>query len=330
MMDVNASNNTLVSIILPTYKRAYVLSDAINSILNQTYTNIELIIVDDNSPDNTSEIVSAFSDSRIRYVKNDSNLKLPGALNKGFSLANGDYFTWTSDDNIYAPNAIEKMAEVLRDENCNFVYADYFHFVDLDINHQPIAPKRINLPDQIELETSNHIGACFLYTRKLYKKIGLYDEDLFLVEDYDYFMRIAKCFTMTHLPIPLYYFRRDANTLFCSRYDEIKALDVLVRYKNGFLNEQTALEAVISIILDNIEDLKNPILRWTYRILQNRSYRLTLLHKKMTKNYLRWCLRNGLISALNNYRKELMTFKEAGRTLSVIMQSFGTIEYRQP
>jgi|GEM_PF-944650 len=329
-MSGNAADKPLVSIVLPTYKRAHVLPYAIRSVLNQTYTNLELIIVDDNSPDDTSAVVTSFNDSRIRYVKNDPNLKLPRALNRGFALAQGEYLTWTSDDNIFAPNAIEKMVATMKSEHCDFAYADYYHFADLDTNSQPVAPLHIRLPSQVQLDKGNHIGACFLYTRKLYEKIGDYDPELFLVEDYDYVMRIAKHFSMFHIPEPLYYFRRDDETLFCSRYCEIKALDVLVRFKNDLLDEHTALEAVITIILRNIEGLKHPLLRWTYRMAQNTSYRLTVLHKSIATGYLRWRLRGRVVGILDEYLTGRLTFKEAGDALSIIMQRFGTIEYKHP
>jgi glycosyltransferase involved in cell wall biosynthesis len=329
-MSGNASDSPLVSIILPTYKRAHVLPYAIRSVLNQTYTNLELVIVDDNSPDDTPAVVTSFNDPRIRHVRNDPNLKLPRALNRGFSLAHGEYLTWTSDDNIYAPDAIEKMVDAMKSGNCDFVYADYYHFVELDTNLQPIAPHHIRLPSHVQLERSNHIGACFLYTRKLYEEIGDYDPELFLVEDYDYFMRIAKRFKMIHIPEPLYYFRRNDETLFCSRFCEVKASDVLVRYKNDMLDEYTALEAVITIILRNIEGLKHPLLRWAYRMVQNTSYRLTVLHKSIATDYLRWRLRGRVVSVLDEYHTGRATFKEARDTLMNIMQRFGTIEYKYP
>ena len=98
-----------VSIVLPTYKRAHVLAGAIRSVLRQSFARLELIVVDDNSPDNTREVVASFDDPRIRYVRNDPNLKLPRALNRGFALARGAYLTWTSDDNFYGETAIVRM-----------------------------------------------------------------------------------------------------------------------------------------------------------------------------------------------------------------------------
>ena len=84
----------------PVYNGANHIADSINSIINQTYQNWELIVVNDCSTDNTLEICSELSekDSRIRVISNKKNLKLPNTLNAGFDAATGDYYTWTSDD----------------------------------------------------------------------------------------------------------------------------------------------------------------------------------------------------------------------------------------
>ncbi|HYE37885.1 glycosyltransferase family 2 protein [Methylocaldum sp.] len=329
-MNDNVSDMPLVSIVLPTYKRAHLLSQAIRSVLDQTYANLELIIVDDNSPDDTAAVVQSFDDARIRYVKNDPNLKLPRALNQGFCLARGEYLTWTSDDNLYAPNAIEKMVDALRDKGCHFVYADYYLFAEQDTDGRPLDVYHDKLPGSVQLEKGNHIGACFMYTREVYEAVGEYDPELFLVEDYDYFMRIAKRFRMCHIPEPLYYFRRDDATLFCSRFCEVKASDFLVRYKNEMLSDREVLDAVVALIARNKERLKMPLLRWTYLAVNRLSYRLTRMHETMTVRYMRHKLRNPVFGLLENYRTKKMTFDEAKSALMGLMKRLGTIEYVQP
>ena len=96
-----------ISVVLPVYNGEAYLKDAIKSILNQTFQDFELIIVDDCSTDRTTEIVKRYvdCDSRIILIQNKVNLKLPESLNKGFSHATGDYWTWTSCDNLYMPDA---------------------------------------------------------------------------------------------------------------------------------------------------------------------------------------------------------------------------------
>lgn len=114
-----------VSIILPVYNGERYLNEAVESILAQTYPSWELIIVDDCSTDGTPEICQSYvkKDDRIRYVRNETNKKLPASLNVGFSHARGQYLTWISDDNRFREDALEVMAGALdRDSQIDLVY----------------------------------------------------------------------------------------------------------------------------------------------------------------------------------------------------------------
>lgn len=92
---MNNTKSKLVSVILPVYNGEKYLEQSIRSVLDQTYENLELIIVDDASTDNSLYIAQnlAREDSRIRIITNSENLKLPKSLNKGFEDANGEYYT---------------------------------------------------------------------------------------------------------------------------------------------------------------------------------------------------------------------------------------------
>lgn len=329
-MSDSATGNPLVSIVLPTYKRAGVLPQAIRSVLGQTYPKWELIVVDDNSPDNTPEVVKSFSDARIRYVRNEPNLKLPRALNKGFSLARGDYLTWTSDDNLFADNAIEKMVARLQAGNCDFVYADYYLFSEQDAEGRPLDIHHDRLPDSVQLEKGNHIGACFMYTRRVFEEIGDYDPELFLVEDYDYFIRASQRFRFCHLPEALYYFRRDDDTLYLSRFAEVKASDVLVRYKNGLLNEADVVETIVALLMRNTTALNNSILRWSDQAARKLSFRLTTLHQKLLGKYLRKRLKSRVEALLEDYQTQRIAFAAAKEALCSLLKELGTITYTQP
>lgn len=329
-MSDSPTENPLVSIVLPTYNRAHVLPYAIRSVLGQTYKNLELIIVDDNSSDGTRAVVDSFHDGRLRYLRNEPNLKLPRALNKGFAAAKGAYLTWTSDDNMFTEDAIEKMVAVLRAGNCGFVYADYYLFAETDAAGKPLDARHEKLPSRLQLERTNHIGACFLYTRNAYEEVGEYDPELFLVEDYDYFIRIAQRFSFCHIPEPLYFFRRDDETLYCSRFCEVKAADVLVRYKNGLLTDEQALDAVVALILQNTEALKNPLLRWSRRLVRNVSFRLTKLHRQMCGKYLLAHMGRSVKRILEGFRTGQTTFEEAKKMLMTLMQQEGSVAYMRP
>jgi glycosyltransferase involved in cell wall biosynthesis len=329
-MSERTADQPLVSIVLPTYKRAHVLPHAIRSVLDQTYRNLELIVVDDNSPDTTSDVVASFVDPRIRYVRNNPNLKLPRALNRGFSLSRGKYLTWTSDDNLYGETAIGTMVDALRDAKCDFVYADYYAFTDVDAAGRPRASHHHRLPQMLQLERGNHIGACFMYSREVYEAVGEYDPELFLVEDYDYFMRIAQRFRVHHIAEPLYYFRRHDDALYVSRFCEVKASDFLARYKNRLLSEADVLEAVVALLVRSPGDLKNPLLRQSHGWVRTRSYRLTGLHERMLAGYLRWRLRGRVSRLLEDYRSRGVAFGAARDTLCSLMKGLGSIEYKEP
>lgn len=320
----------LVSIVLPTYKRAHLLAQAIRSVLDQTYANLELIVVDDNSPDDTAAVVQSFDDPRIQYVKNDPNLKLPRALNRGFSLTRGDYLTWTSDDNLLVPTAIEKMVGVLATGDCDFVYADYWLFSEQDADGRPLAPQHDRLPDTLQLEKGNHVGACFLYTRRLYETVGDYDPELFLVEDYDYFLRAGRQFRFCHLGEPLYYFRRDDATLYCSRFAEVKASDVLARFKNGAIDADTAAGILVNLLLQHPAKLKDAGLRRALAIRQRVSYRLGAWLVERGRARLKSRLVHEIAPLFARYQSSQSSFGDTRAALLQSVRAHGTLAYVAP
>ncbi|OPY81030.1 MAG: Spore coat polysaccharide biosynthesis protein SpsA [Syntrophorhabdus sp. PtaU1.Bin058] len=201
--------NKKVSIVLPTYNGTQYLYESVTSCLNQSYGNIELIIVDDCSIEDISHVINRFHDVRMRMIRNHSNLGLPASLNAGFKIATGDYLTWTSDDNYYDPDAVKVMAERL-DENpgIDFVYCNYT-FVDSKGGMGDAI--RTGKPE--ELDFQNCIGPCFLYRRKVYEAVGDYDLNCTLAEDYDYWLRIRKRFAMERIDDYRYFFRLHESSL---------------------------------------------------------------------------------------------------------------------
>jgi glycosyltransferase involved in cell wall biosynthesis len=102
----------LVSIIMATFNRAHTIERAINSVLNQSYKNIELIIIDDGSTDNTTAILNNYNDSRIRILKHEHNKGATAAKNSGLKLIKGEWFTTFDSDDEMVPDAIETMINV--------------------------------------------------------------------------------------------------------------------------------------------------------------------------------------------------------------------------
>ena len=209
---MNTDSTSLVSIVLPIYNGEKYMRQSIESVINQTYKNWELIIIDDCSSDNTPQIAKEYAekDGRIRYYRNETNLKLPRGLNIGFSLSKGNYLTWTSDDNLYLPTAIEKMVDTIKREQVELVYASYDIIDENDnITGETIAPE----DSKRAILAWNCVGACFLYTRNVYEEIGEYNPDLFLVEDYEYWIRVCSKFDGVAIKEKLYKYRSHSENL---------------------------------------------------------------------------------------------------------------------
>lgn len=197
----------LVSIVLPVYNGARFLRDSIESIIGQTYTNWELLILDDCSTDDTPIISIEYTekDERIHYYRNEKNLRLPGNLNRGFSLSVGEYLTWTSDDNLFRPMALERMVDALESNtSVDLVYSSYQIIDEFGVAKQVYAA---DIDGQNHILGSNVVGACFMYTRKVYEQVGDYDVNLFLVEDFDYWQRVMMKFRSLPVAEVLYYYR---------------------------------------------------------------------------------------------------------------------------
>lgn len=225
----------LISVILPVYNGEKYLRESIESVLRQTYRDWELILVDDGSTDGTRAIAETYArqDGRIRYEKNPENMKLPRTLNRGFSLARGDYLTWTSDDNLFYPNALDVMVHTLEEApDVGFVFAS----CDV-IDENGVTVGAWEMKRNMELRKimgANIVGACFLYTRAVYEQIGDYDPTLFLCEDFDYWQRIFARFRVLPIEETLYAYRDHASSLTnTSRQIELSEITKRTLLKNA-------------------------------------------------------------------------------------------------
>jgi malonyl-CoA O-methyltransferase len=212
MMDTD-TGVPLVSIVLPTYNGARYIEQAVQSCLTQTHRRFELIIVDDGSHDDTASKVEAYcrTDRRVRLVRHDRIRTLPLALNTGFSMAGGDYLTWTSDDNIYQPDALAEMVTFLENHpDVGMVYTDYSF---IDEHGRLVERKTAGEPHGLLSEDYNCLSPCFLYRRRVRDVIGEYASDLYLAEDYDYWLRVSHSFCLSSYHRDLYSYRIHPGSL---------------------------------------------------------------------------------------------------------------------
>lgn len=218
-----------VSIVLPVYNGEAYLKASIESILNQSYSDFELIIVDDCSMDQTPEIVQRFlaKNPNIIYIRNETNQKLPEALNIGFSRATGTYWTWTSCDNLFLPNAIKKMvSEMEKSKDIGLVYAS----MEV-INEDGEITHHIEAGAGDDLIFRNVVGACFLYKADIARQVGSYNRDAFLCEDYEYWVRLSIISTLKPIKEYLYQYRMHRKSLSHNHEREIIAKGISVQKK---------------------------------------------------------------------------------------------------
>lgn len=276
----------LVSIVLPVYNGERYLAASIESVLKQSYQNIELIIINDCSTDSTESIVRFYADKdpRIHYFRNETNRKLPASLNRGFRHAKGEFFTWTSDDNLYLETAIERMVQVLEQHaDIALVYCDYDA-----IDEEGTLIERMSAGEPDELLYKNVVGACFLYRRKAAEAVGEYDVNRFLVEDYEFWLRIYLSFQISALHECLYLYRRHPSALTNKKLPEIKArllelhADYLRVYEKTHLRKEL-LFPYFDFLLKEPQYTKNPRREMLAFAMRHPSYMGRLFQRKMKR-----------------------------------------------
>lgn len=243
------ADDKTISIVLPTYNGEKYIEESIQSILNQTIQNWELVIVDDGSKDSTAEIIERYAkaDNRIKVIHNKENMRLPKSLNIGFDNCRGEYYTWTSDDNLYEKDALEKLLLVLETmQDIDIVYA-LCDIIDSDGKFVKHVEK-----EKCDIERiyyNNPIGACFLYKKEVHEKLNGYDCSQFLVEDYHFWLRAHKYYRFYLIDEYLYKYRNHENSLTSSKTNEIeRRIIALLERERNFCDNKDKLKALRRII----------------------------------------------------------------------------------
>jgi hypothetical protein len=208
-----------VSIVLPTYNHARYLAAAVNGIMQQTFVDYELIVVDDGSTDETSAMLAGIRHPRIRVVS-QANQGLPTALNNGFAAARGQYWTWTSADNIAGPTWLEELVKALDESPPDVGYA-LSSFALINDHGQIVG---VDSQQRFELWSMfvRNGNASFLYKSEIARRAGIYDASLNGAEDLDMWLRIAELTRAVHVESVLYYYRLHDTSMTALMSEKIK------------------------------------------------------------------------------------------------------------
>jgi len=201
--------NPLVSVIIPTYNRASILNETIRGVLQQTYRELEIIVVDDGSTDNTNQLIEKIDDKRIFYLYKE-NRGLASARNAGIKKAKGEYIAFLDSDDIWLPAKIEKQMEVFKNSRFNpgVVYCGIGYIGENaeEIRKEKLPVYRGNILLYLLGARRNVVlgaGSTILVKRECFEKCGLLDENLPYRIDLELLIRIAKKFTFDYTPEPL-------------------------------------------------------------------------------------------------------------------------------
>ncbi|MEB1806301.1 MAG: glycosyltransferase [Bacillaceae bacterium] len=198
--------NEKVSIVIPTYNCKFV-DQAIESALNQTYQNIEVIVVNDGSKKYQEKIKPYFG--KIRYIYK-GNGGTASALNMGIKNATGEYFCWLSSDDQYVPEKVEKQLNFMKSIAAYCSYSAYYTMNDQSqITNGPIG---VHFPNKMlfykKLRAGCPINGCtVMLNMKVLNEVGVFDETLPYTHDYDLWLRIIQKYDFTFLNDPLVKYR---------------------------------------------------------------------------------------------------------------------------
>lgn len=207
----NFMNNKrpIVSVIIPTYNRAHLLGRAVGSIINQTYRDFELIIVDDGSTDNTRDVVESVNDNRIKYIRLDRNKGAAAARNAGIEVVKGEFIAFQDSDDEWLREKLEKQMQAF--ENCpqhvGVVYSDMWRVRENGEVRYWQSPTITNgcIIDAEKLEYRvMGVGLCTtVIRRECLRKAGSFDEKFPRFIDLDLFIRLSQSTGFYHMQEPL-------------------------------------------------------------------------------------------------------------------------------
>lgn len=213
-LEGKAVDQELCSVIMPVYNRAGCVSEAIQSVLEQSHRNFELIIVDDGSTDDTAKVIRSFADPRIHVITSEQNNGCAHARNLGLEKAKGKYVFYLDSDNLWDSRYLKAMVGAFNEcDTADALYCGQYLFgKDLKscmaVRFASYNPSLLGNRNYIDLN-------CFAHRRDIIEKVGLFNSELRRLVDAEFILRISKCCRICSVPVLLsiYRYERADNTI---------------------------------------------------------------------------------------------------------------------
>ena len=245
----------LVSVIIPTYNRADTIERAINSVLAQSYNNIEIIIVDDASTDSTFRIIQTFKDSKIKYIRNEKNLGPAISRNRGVFVAKGEIIAFQDSDDEWLSNKLEIQIEKMKNiPEFAMVYCPYLYFGKKTIRQVPDE----NIPI-CELEGNiyssllkcNKIGTpTILVKKEIFEIVGGFDENMYAYEDWDFAIKVSRDYKIGYIPTALVNAYYSDNGVNSNDYNLANGISVILKKNFNQVSDKNITKGLIQSILE--------------------------------------------------------------------------------
>ncbi len=205
----SATGTPTVSVVLPTYNRAHLLPRAIQSVLDQTYTDFELIVVDDGSADNTPTVMEAYTDDRIRYIRYEPNRGANAARNIGIRAARAHFIAFQDSDDDWLPEKLEKCMDAWKETGpkVGVVYSGYWKYMDAGGNRMFIPFEWVKQREgwiHDELLRNNFVTTqAAVVRRECFDRSGYWLEGLPGKQEWELFLRISRDYQFKYINEPL-------------------------------------------------------------------------------------------------------------------------------
>lgn len=239
----------LISVVIPTYNREKTILRALNSVLRQTYSNIEAIVVDDGSTDSTAQIVGNCADERVRLISFSSNQGANKARNVGISEAKGEYIAFQDSDDEWMEDKLEKQLAHMLETSVKAVYCPYILF---DAGKTSIVPEYYRNQDIYEknvaevLKKTNIVGTpTLMVKRELFSTIGMFDEDMKRRQDYEFIIRLAKQEPIGYVKEPLVKVYRMEESITSNMHLILGAYARIFEKHSDFIDIENSLHAYL-------------------------------------------------------------------------------------
>jgi glycosyltransferase involved in cell wall biosynthesis len=234
--------NPKISVILPVFNREHLIERAIRSVLNQSYTNLELLVIDDASTDRTPKKIFEIMDDRLKYFRNNANFGPSKSRNRGIELSSGELIAFQDSDDEWYPDRLEKQINTLcnSSEDTAAVYCA-MEFIDFNTGKK-IGEFVYNADFRKTFTKGTHLvcpaNVTVLIKKNILEEVGYFDERLFAEEDIELAIRVSKKYRYEYIPESLVKITRNHDQLMANAKNYILAEEIIYEKHKDYLSKK--------------------------------------------------------------------------------------------